>query len=147
MAGGGRQGKYGDVPRIDDLFDRFLRGDLPGLFDRATESRMVAPALDVIDKKDELVVRADLPGLEQKDVQVEIRDRILTLQGERAEEHEEKSEEYYRAERWEGSFFRSVELPPGVDTERAEAKFKNGVLEIHLPKSKETKGKKIEIKA
>jgi HSP20 family protein len=139
--------RTGPFTSLDDMFAQFLRGELPTFSAGEGESRMVAPAMDVIDRKDELVVRADLPGLEQKDVQVEIRDGKLTLRGERSEEHEEKAEDYYHAERWEGSFYRTLDLPPGVDTDRAEAKFKNGVLEIHLPKSKETKGKKIEIKA
>ena len=137
-----RQREFGGLPRLDDVFDQLMPA-----FSAAGESRMVSPDIDVIDRKDELVVRADLPGLEEKNVQVEIRDGELTIRGERTEEREEKTEDYYRAERWEGSFYRSLELPPSVDTERAEAKFKNGVLEIHLPKTKETKGKKIEIKA
>jgi HSP20 family protein len=143
---GNLSGQRGALPRLDDLFEQFLRG-IPTFSSAEAASRLVSPPMDVIDRKDELVVRADLPGLEQKDVQVEIQDGTLTLRGERAGEHEEKKEDYYHAERWEGSFYRSLELPPGIDTERADAKFKNGVLEIHFPKSKETKGKKIEIKA
>jgi HSP20 family protein len=142
----GRQRAQQFGGRLDELFDQFLR-EVPTFFSGGEgASRLVAPPIDVIERKDELVLRADLPGLEQKDVEVEIRDGTLTLRGERKEEHEEKNENYYRAERWEGSFYRSLDLPPGVDAERAEAKFKNGVLEIHLPKSKESKGKKIEIK-
>ena len=135
--------ELGGLPRLDDLFDRFMR-DVPAF---STEGgSMTAPDIDVIDRKDEIVVRADLPGLEEKDVQVEIRDGQLTLRGERSGQREEKNEDYFRVERWDGSFYRSIELPPGVDSDKAEAKFKNGVLEIALPKSKESKGKKIEIK-
>lgn len=132
--------------QIGDMFDRFTR-DFPMLSFGRMEGRAGAPALDVIDRKDEVVVRADLPGLEQKDVQVEIEDGTLSLRGERTEEHEEKDEDYYCSERWEGSFNRSITLPPGLDTERAQATFKSGVLEVHLPKAGESQSKKIEIKA
>jgi len=133
--------------QFDDMFERFFR-ELPMFFRGGTEGGSSwAPALDVIDCKDEVVVRADLPGLEQKDVQLEIQEGSLSLRGERAEEHEEKEGDYYFSERWEGNFNRSVALPPGVDTEHADATFKNGVLEVHLPKTGESKGKKIEIKS
>jgi HSP20 family protein len=138
--------QFGGLAGIDDVFDQFMR-EMPRFAGGEAESRMMAPAVDVIDRKDELVVRADLPGLEQKDVQVEIEGGTLTLRGERTEEREEKNQDFYRSERWEGTFYRSLDLPPGVDTEKVDAKFKNGVLEIHFPKTKESKGKKIEIKA
>jgi HSP20 family protein len=80
------------------MFERLMR-DFSMLSMGGTESRMWAPALDVIDRKEELIVRADLPALEQKDVQVEIQEGTLTLRGERAEEHEEKEEDYYCSER------------------------------------------------
>ena len=130
--------------QLDDMFDRFFR-DLP-LFSWGTEGRTWAPALDVIVRKNEVVLRADLPGLEQKDVQVEIDNGTLSLRGARTEEHEEKEEDYFCAERWEGNFNRSIALPAGVDTEHVEATFKSGVLEVHLPKKSTPTGKKIEIK-
>jgi HSP20 family protein len=106
------------------------------------------PAVDMVDRKDELVLRADLPGLEQKDVEVTIQDGMVTIRGERKEEKEEKKEgEYYYSERSFGAFVRTMPLPPDVEAEKVSATFKNGVLEVHLPKTKEVKGKKIEIKA
>src|SRR5689334_8043006 len=103
-----RATQFTGLPRLDEWFDRFIR-DVPVLSAGEAATRMMAPAMDVIDGKDELVVRADLPGLEQKDVEVEIQDGTLTLRGERKEEHEEKNENYYHAERWEGSFYRSLD--------------------------------------
>jgi HSP20 family protein len=105
------------------------------------------PALDVIDRDDEVVVRADLPGMSDKDVEVEIAGDKLTLRGERHEEREEKEEDYYFSERWEGSFLRTIELPEGVDPDKASARFDAGVLEVHVPKVEaKPVGRRIEIK-
>jgi HSP20 family protein len=132
---------------MGDLFGRFFQ-DWPGA-GLAERGRAWAPAVDMIDRPDEVVVRADLPGLEQKDVDVTIQEGMLTIRGERKEEREEKKEgqDYYCSERAFGAFVRSMPLPPGVDPEKVKATFKNGILEVHLQKSKESKGKKIEIKA
>ncbi|MBI2370812.1 MAG: Hsp20/alpha crystallin family protein [Deltaproteobacteria bacterium] len=129
---------------MEGLFSRFFR-EWPWPRS-ADEVRGWAPAVDMVDRKDEVVLRADLPGLEQKDIDVSVEDGLLTIRGERKEEREAKEEDYYCCERWAGSFARSLALPPGVDTEKVKATFKNGVLEVHLRKSKEAKGKKIEIK-
>jgi len=128
------------------MFGRFLGGGV--LPRREVEALGVSPAIDIIDRKDELVMQADLPGLTEKDIAITVKDGVLTLQGQRKEEWEEKEgEEYYCCERWAGSFSRTLTLPPGINTEKVNASFKNGVLEIHLPKAKEAEGKKIEIKA
>ena len=143
-----RSGPFRELARIqqemDDLFGRFF-GEWPWPRWEA-EGRGVAPAVDMLDRKDEVVLRADLPGLEQKDIEVLVEDGTLTIRGERREEKEAKEEDYYVTERWAGAFSRSVALPPGVDPEKIQASFKKGVLEVHLPKTKEAKGKKIEIK-
>ncbi len=126
-----------------DVFGSFLR-DWPW---PTGEGRGWTPAVDVVDKPDEVVIRADLPGLEQKDVDVTVQDGMLTIRGERKEEHEEKREDYYCCERSFGAFARTFPLPPGADAEKVKATFKNGILEIHMQKTKESKGKKIEVKA
>ena len=105
------------------------------------------PAVDMVDEKDEIVVKADLPGLEQKDIEVTVQDGTLTIRGERKEEKEEKKEGYYYAERSYGAFVRSLPLPKGVDADKVKATFKKGVLEVRLPKAKEAKGKTVEVKA
>lgn len=128
---------------MEDLFGRFFR-NLP-LERSLGEERAGAPAIDMIDRKDEVILRADLPGLDQKDIEVMLEEGILTIRGERRQEREVKEEEYYCCERWAGAFARSQPLPPGVDPENIKASFKNGVLEIHLPKTKEAKGKRIEV--
>jgi HSP20 family protein len=128
---------------MDDLFGRFFRGG-PSL--AVGEARAWTPSVDMIDRKEELLVRADLPGLEQKDVEVSVEDGMLTIRGERKEEKETKEEDYYCCERWAGAFARSVALPAGIESDKVKATFRNGVLEVHLPKTKEAKAKKIDIK-
>lgn len=143
-----RGGPWREMARMDremeDLFGRFFR-EWPWARG-AGEIRGWAPAVDMMDRKDEVIIRADLPGLEQKDIEVNVGEGALTIRGQRKGDQEVKEENSYYAERWTGSFARSVALPPGVDAEKIRATFKNGVLEVHLPKTKEAKGKKIEVK-
>ena len=130
---------------MDDLFSRFF-GAWPR-FRGEAEALEWSPAIDVMDRKDELVLRADLPGLTEKDIEINVQNGTLRLSGQRAEEKETKEENYYCSERWSGSFSRTLTLPTGISPEKVNASFKNGVLEVHLPKTKEAAGKKIEIKA
>jgi len=130
--------------QMEDVFDRVFRGwPVPRL---DPDHVGWVPPLDMVNRRNEIVLRADLPGLEHKDIQLSVENGMLTLQGSRQQEKEEKDEDCYALERWAGAFSRSIALPQGVDPERIEASFKNGVLEIRIPKSKEVKGKKIDIK-
>lgn len=107
------------------------------------------PAINVTDKETALEVTAELPGMEEKDIQVSLEENLLTIAGEKKEEKEEKKENgYYRMERHYGSFQRVVPLPAEVSTDKVEATFKKGVLHILLPKKPEAaaKTKKIEVK-
>lgn len=135
-----------DLARMEremaEMFDRFWPG-----WPWSDRERPWAPAVDMIDQKDEIVLRADLPGVDEKDIDVTVRDSTLTIRGERKEEKEEKKEDYYYAERAYGAFSRSLEVPAGVEPDKIKATFKKGVLEVHLPKAKETKGRKVDIKA
>ncbi len=143
-----RRGPWAELARMEremeDLFSRFF-GDVASRWQG--ETRVWAPDIDMIDRKDEVVFRTDLPGLDQKDIEATVQEGTLTIRGQRKEEREEKDEDYYVAERWAGSFSRTVPLPAGVDADRVKATFKNGVLEVHLPKSAQAQEKKIEIKA
>ena len=105
-----------------------------------------APPLDVIDRGNEILVRADLPGLDRNDIEIQVEDGMLSVRGEREEQHEENKDNYRWCERWEGAFMRSIPLPAEVEREKIQAEFKNGVLEIRIPKKKEAAPKKIEIK-
>jgi HSP20 family protein len=92
-----------------------------------------SPQIEVFQREGQLVMRADLPGLNKEDVKVEITDDALTLRGERRQEHEENREGFFRSERSYGSFYRSIPLPDGVNGEEAQATFRNGVLEVTIP--------------
>lgn len=127
---------------MEEMFGRFL----PAWPFREGD-REWAPAVDMIDHADEIILRADVPGLDEKDLEVTVHDGTVTIRGERKEEKEEKKEDYYCSERSYGAFARTLSLPTSVEADKVKATFKKGVLEVHLPKAKEAKGKKIEIKA
>ena len=106
------------------------------------------PTVDVTEDEKEVRVSAELPGMEEKDIDVTIRDSTLTIEGEKKQEEEEKEKGFYRKESSYGTFCRVIDLPAEVDNEKAEAEFKKGVLRIKLPKTAEaqTKTKKVKIK-
>ncbi len=129
--------RQGDMNR---LFDRWF--DRPG---NGGANRRWIPAMDLVEKDDHLELRADLPGMSEDDVDIEIKDGVLTISGERKAEEEETREGYRRVERAFGSFIRSVTLPGGVDPNDVKANFENGVLEIDIPKPKESKPTRVQI--
>jgi len=133
-----------EIARIEKEMEEMF-GRLPSWW--GDRGRGWAPAVDMIDDKDEIVLRADLPGLDEKDIEVTVQDGTLVIRGERKEEKEEKKENYYYAERSYGAFARTLMLPSGVDADKVKATFSKGVLEVRLPKAKEARGKKIEVKA
>lgn len=106
---------------------------------------MQGPALDVYQQENELVVEAELPGMDIKDVEINATENVLTIQGQSQRETEIKEENVVRSERRWGSFFRSVELPSPIDPEAAKASFKNGVLTIRAPLSAAAKPRKVSI--
>ena len=103
------------------------------------------PPMDLVETDEHFILRADLPGMSEADVNIEVEDRTLTLSGERKAEHESNGEGYYRLERATGSFARSLTLPEGVDAEQIAARFENGVLEVRIPKPEERKPRKVAI--
>jgi HSP20 family protein len=103
------------------------------------------PAMDLVETEDHFVLRADLPGMSESDVNIEVEDRVLTISGERKAEHETSKEGYHRVERAFGSFSRALTLPDGVDPEAVEASFDRGVLEVRIPKPEQRKPRKISI--
>jgi HSP20 family protein len=129
----------GDVNRLFDSF--FGRRDVG----QAGAARRWVPAMDLVETEDHLVLRADLPGLDRDDIEIEVKDNVLTVSGERKAEHEKKGEGFYRIERSFGRFSRSLGLPRGVDAKSVTANFENGVLEVRMPKPEERKATRIEI--
>jgi HSP20 family protein len=127
---------------MDRLWNRFLgETSFAKTFDE-----MWSPSVDISETKDNFVVKAELPGLEAKDVNVSISGDILTIKGEKKAEEEEKDEHYHRVERYSGSFQRVFQLPSGVKADKIEATFDKGVLKVTLPKVEEAKKKEIEVK-
>ncbi|MFB3101211.1 MAG: Hsp20/alpha crystallin family protein, partial [Gammaproteobacteria bacterium] len=105
------------------------------------------PAVDIKEEEDRFVIYADLPGIDPKDIEITMDQGVLTLKGERSEETKEEREGYRRVERVSGSFYRRFSLPDTADSERIEAKGKNGVLEITLPKHEKVQARKITVKS
>jgi HSP20 family protein len=103
------------------------------------------PVVDIYDNDDKIVIKAELPGVDKKDIEVDLKDRVLTLKGERSYENEVKEEHYHRKERAFGKFHRSFVLPAGYDPEKINADFKDGVLKVEIPKPEEEKPKKITV--
>src|SRR5215207_6786464 len=103
------------------------------------------PAMDLVESGDEFVLRADLPGMGEEDVNIELEDSTLTVSGERNAEHEQSGEGFVRVERASGAFRRSLTLPKGVDAEAVTASFDRGVLEVRIPKPEERKPRRIAI--
>jgi HSP20 family protein len=134
---------------MDRVFDDFGFGR-PGLGSsifRADRPSAFAPDLEVFQRQNELVIKADLPGMTKEDIKIDVRDDAVTIQGERRREHQEEREGVYRSERSYGSFSRVVPLPEGAITEQAKATFRDGVLEITMPTPPEqvTRGRRLEI--
>jgi HSP20 family protein len=128
---------------MNRLFNTFFETTTPG--NGGSTLRRWVPAMDLVETEGEFVLRADLPGLSQDDVKIELQDQVLTISGERKAEHEERKEGYYRVERSSGAFSRSLTLPEGVDPDSVKASFNKGVLEVRIPKPEEKKPRRVEI--
>ncbi len=103
------------------------------------------PAMDLVETGEHFVLRADLPGLSEEDVRIELEENVLTVSGERKAEHEQQEEGFHRVERAFGSFTRTLTLPKGIDPEAITASFDKGVLEVRIPKPQETRPRRISI--
>jgi HSP20 family protein len=124
---------------FEDWFEDYWSRPFPRLwrpdFWRLRPINIEAPALDVYEEKDDLIVKAEIPGLTKDEIDISLEGNTLTIKGEKKKEEEVKEEDYYRCERSFGSFARSIELPVDVQTDKVNATFKNGLLEMRLPKS------------
>jgi HSP20 family protein len=131
-----------------------VQGEINRLFNTLFESptpvangapRRWVPAMDLVENDGQFVLRADLPGIDEGDLKLELQDDVLTISGERNAKHEERKDGYYRVERSFGSFSRSLTLPEGVDPEQIKASFNKGVLEVQIPKPETRKPRKVQI--
>jgi HSP20 family protein len=122
---------------VDRLFDR--------LFDAPAQAQRWAPAMDLIEAEDHYVLKADLPGVSEEDVTIEVENGLLTIAGERKAEHERAEKGFYRVERAFGRFQRQMTLPEGIDPEGVAADFDRGVLSVRIPKPEQVKPRRITI--
>jgi HSP20 family protein len=109
------------------------------------ELEEISPAVDMYDKGNEIVVKAEIPGVEKENISISLTDSTLTIKGEVKKEEETKEKDYYYAERSYGSFGRMLTLPVKVQGDKVKASFKNGILEIHIPKAAESKPKEVKV--
>ena len=122
---------------VDRLFDR--------LFDTPSAAQRWAPAMDLVEAEDHYLLKADLPGVSQEDVTIEVENGVLTLSGERKAEHERSERGFYRIERAFGRFQRQLTLPEGIDPGAVTADFDKGVLSVRIPKPEKVKPQRIAI--
>lgn len=132
---------------VDRLFEDFTRG-FPSLAPfSGGNGGLLTPSVDVSETDKEIEITAELPGLEEKDVQINVADNLLTIRGEKSAEKEEKDKNYRLVERSYGSFERTLELPAGVDADAIKASLAKGVLKVTVPKPVPAQAKKVEVKA
>ena len=136
-----------DLQNMSDRIDRLLAGrNIPSAGrDEAMALVDWAPAVDVMETDDEFQIRAELPGVEKKDVKLSVENGVLLISGHREQEKEEKGKRYHKIERAYGNFARSFTVPETVDAEKVTAEFKNGLLTVRLPKSEKARPKSIEV--
>lgn len=143
-----RWNRLGDLPvlqdRINRMFnDTFFKGS--GAVNDELTGHSWNPVVDIIDNDESIVIKADLPGVDKKNISIDYKDRVLTLKGERVDDNEVKEENYYKRERVSGSFMRSFTLPASVAADKISADYKEGVLKIEIPKPEEQKPNQITI--
>lgn len=141
--------------RKRDLWDPFelmtdLQHDLNRVFGRSLLkgngwSKTFEPEVDVIEEKDSFLVKADIPGIKKEELDIKVEGKFLTIKGERKEEKETKEKNYYASERFYGAFTRVIELPTDVKADQVKAMYKDGVVEITLPKTESAKAKQVTV--
>lgn len=143
--------KWSHLPTVSSLqsemnrmLDQFFKGG--ELSDFGMESVNWTPPIDLSETNDKFTIKAEIPGIDPKEIDISVNNNTLLIKGEKKEEKEEKGKNYYRMERRYGSFSRSIDLPASVDTNKVSAEYKNGVLEINLQKKEEVKPKQINVK-
>ena len=142
-----RWNPLGEMTAMQNRINR-MYNDPYGLADRTnddTDMGMWNPAVDLYEIDDHFVIKAELPGVDKKNIAIDLKDRVLTLSGERSFENEVKQENYYRRERSYGKFQRAFTLPADVDSDKIKAEFKDGLLQIEVPKPEAQKPKQVTI--
>ena len=142
-----RLNPWREMPTLPNRVNRFCDDPFfrTGRMDEDANLGLWNPAVDLYEKDDHFVIKAELPGVDKNDIKVDLKDRVLTLSGERAYDNEVKEENYYRKERSYGKFQRVFTLPADVDSDKITAEFKEGVLRVEVPKPEEKKAKQVTI--
>lgn len=138
-----RNNGFGFGSGMDRFFDDFFFPATTRA--RQGQARKWNPSVDIFNDEDKIVLKAELPGVDKKNITIDLENRVLTIKGERSFEDEEKSENYYRRERAFGTFERAFTIPEDVDAEQIKAAYKDGVLEVQVPKPEKKEPRKIEI--
>ena len=136
-----------EINTIQQEVNRLFGTLLDGQGGDVSGGRRWIPAMDLVEEGDHYVLRADVPGVSQDDVQIEVDGGVLTVSGERRSEHEQRTDGYYRIERASGRFSRSLTLPDGIDPDGIEAGYEDGVLEVRIPKPEQSKPRRVQVKA
>ena len=142
-----RWSPWSTLPTLQDRINRLFEDALP-----QTEGREDAglfewrPVVDTYEKDNAIVIKAELPGVSKEDISVDVNNHVLSIRGERKHEKDVNENNYFRRERFYGKFQRAFTLPDNVDPEKIDANYKDGILEVKVPKTEQSKGKKIEIK-
>jgi len=137
---------FRDLVTLRDRMNRLFEDvSGPGSEGKDVMASAWAPSVDIYENENEVVLAAEIPGVDEKDVEIKVEDNNLTLRGERKFEKETREENYHRIERSYGSFFRSFALPSYIDQDRIEAEHENGVLRIRMPKRAELRPRKVKI--
>jgi len=138
-----RRELFGLHNRFNRMFDNFFSPTVKG--DEALSVWGWNPVVDIYENEENIVITAELPGVDKKDMTVDVKGRVLTLKGERSTDNEVKEDNYYRQERCYGKFERCFTLPVEIDPEKIKADYKDGVLKIDIPKAEESKPKQVSI--
>ncbi len=142
-----RYDPFRDLRNLQEEVNRLFTGNIGRSFDDEGIARGAwSPSVDIYENKDQIVLEAELPGMNREDFELTVENNVITLRGERRFEKKEDTDNYHRVERAYGSFTRSFTLPNTVTGEGASADYRNGVLRVTLPKKEETKARRIEIK-
>ena len=140
--------KWDPFREMEDVFDRYTRAI--GWPRRGSQEIMAAgdwaPRVDIAETDNEFIIKAEIPGVKKEDVKVTVDSGVLSIRGERKQEKEEKDKKFHRVERYYGSFTRSFTMPDNVDETKIEASFKDGMLNLRIPKTEAAKPKAIEVK-
>src|SRR5262249_24048172 len=142
-----RYDPFRDLRTLQEEVNRLFTGSMGRFDDEGIARGSWSPNVDIYEKKDQIVLEAELPGMKREDLDLSVENNVITLRGERHFEKKDEADNYHRVDRAYGSFLRSFTLPNTVSAEGATAEYRNGVLRVTLPKKEETKARRIEIKA